>query len=98
MSKELILMINKNYLLFFEVKIFILKDILYSLNYIYFEMVNNLINNYLLNNLLNVYIYRIFFIEKLLKKINKYNLNYTILYLIENINIYSVYIFLKKNG
>jgi len=98
MSKELILMINKNYLLFFEVKIFILKDILYSLNYIYFEMVNNLINNYLLNNLLNVYIYRIFFIEKLLKKINKYNLNYTILYLIENINIYSVYIYLKKNG
>jgi len=98
MSKELILMINKNYLLFFEVKIFILKDILYSLNYIYSEMIYNLMNNYYLNYCFTIYIYRLVRVKNLLLNINTFNLNYTILYLIENINIYSIYIYFKKNG
>lgn len=99
LSKDLILNINKTYLMFLEYKTYILYNVNYSLDYIFSEMILNLSEKFFINNVYKLFYNKLILIHNSLEYLNNISLLNNINFYIDLINIYSIYIILnKKNG
>jgi hypothetical protein len=98
LSKDLILNINKTYLMFLEYKTYVLYNVNYSLDYIFSEMILNLSEKFFTNNVYKLFYNKlilIYYSSEYLKNVSLLN---NIGFYTDLMNIYSFYIILKKNG
>jgi hypothetical protein len=101
LCKEMILNINKTYLMFIEYKTYILYNINYSLDFIFSNLVINLSEKYFINSVLNLFYNKLILISRSIDYIDNtlfIDLNDENENEIDLLNIYSFYISINNNG